>query len=340
MKINKAISNKIDEINVLCTVLIIMLHSSYQVNISESNNAIVMQFNVMKIINILQTVTVAMFFCISSYLYFCQYEKTSDWLLLLKKRIKSVLFPFVLWNVLALIYYTVIVNYTNVFDSKTVPMNMYDRIRYIINSEGVPPLWYLRELFVFSIIAPAIMYLYRMLNKYSVILIPLIGGIVCLLKVPYSSVFYWLPAIVGGGWIAKYGQEFLEKKINKKISIIAVIIYICCGLAMYMINDEHSVIFYGWRFLSVILLWIIMININGSKLINFRCFTFFAYCIHFLIIEAVRGLLIRGLGVHVWNILMIYMATIFVTCFLILIAGKIIKYYLPCIWKVLNGGRG
>ena len=204
--------------------MIVLLHSTYTVT-GNWNKTILWQFSIMRYLTVLCTVTVGAFFAISSYLYFNTFEsiKTS-YFSKLKSRTKSVLIPYFFWSVISFVYYFILVRYTNVFDSKTVPDTPKGIFNYIFMAEGDPPIWYLRTLFVFFIISPIIFCFVKILKKYSCILIVLTLITNMILMPPYTSVYFWLPHILLGAWLAFYGNRLLIKKMRKEVKIVNLLV--------------------------------------------------------------------------------------------------------------------
>lgn len=138
------LSYKIKNVNVLMTLLIIMMHCTW----ADS------RFGVLLTITDLAVPT---FFCISSYLYFRDYNGCkAQYIRKLKSRIASLLVPFLFYNIVLYGYYLITANYLHLFPSKLIPTNPVDVAVYIFESQADPPLWYLLTLFQFVIIFPVI----------------------------------------------------------------------------------------------------------------------------------------------------------------------------------------
>lgn len=111
---------------------------------------------------------VPLFFIISGYLFFCKgtFDRTT-YISQLRKRVRSVLLPYLLWNILALIWYVILSRGAIV--SKIPTDNIFKFLQYVFWDQlGAPcsfyyeppttpvdyPLWYLRDLIVMSSISP------------------------------------------------------------------------------------------------------------------------------------------------------------------------------------------
>lgn len=181
------LSNKIKNVNVLMTLFIVMMHCSW----SDS------RFGVLLTIT---DVAVPTFFCISSFLYFRDYDGSKpQYLRKLKSRAMSLLVPFLAYNLLLYGYYLLTANYLHLFPSKEIPTDMVDAVSFIFKSNADPPLWYLLTLFQFVIIAPVIGWMSSRLPLLCG-LIFVAGGVFS--QCEYSGLFYWLPVILFGAIIA------------------------------------------------------------------------------------------------------------------------------------------
>lgn len=98
---NKYLSYKILFFNFILSVLIVLLHSNCKVTLGWNNDGT----NLSNFIELLTTyiscighIAVPMFYIISAYLFYHNISTLKDTLSKIKKRIKTLLIPYLLWN--------------------------------------------------------------------------------------------------------------------------------------------------------------------------------------------------------------------------------------------------
>ena len=148
---NAFLSKKIKFINLVLCSMIVFLHATYKYLPGEyaTGELVNFQFEIMRYLTVVMAAAVPTFFVMSAYLFFITYQGLKDYVPKIKKRVVSVAIPYFIFGVGTYIYYYILVNYTNLFDSKTIPEDIIGVIKYILLCEGNPPLWYLRTLFCF-----------------------------------------------------------------------------------------------------------------------------------------------------------------------------------------------
>lgn len=131
---------------------------------------------------------VSTFFVISGYLYFANVTDFNRdvYITKTKKRIKSLIFPYLLWNLAGIIIISIkgsSLNFDSIggFFSQLWCCNVWNENTFNLIGFNTPlyapidwPLWYLRDLIVMSLLSPVIYYTVRKLKlMYFVILVPL-----------------------------------------------------------------------------------------------------------------------------------------------------------------------
>ncbi|MBT1314895.1 acyltransferase family protein, partial [Phocaeicola dorei] len=157
---NKYLSYKILFFNFILSVLIVLLHSNCKVTLGWNNDGT----NLSNFIELLTTyiscighIAVPMFYIISAYLFYHNISTLKDTLSKIKKRIKTLLIPYLLWNTFFVSIFWIILH--SPF-SKYLHMNnnlnsIHSILIAIINSD-LTPLWFIKNLFIFTILSPVI----------------------------------------------------------------------------------------------------------------------------------------------------------------------------------------
>jgi fucose 4-O-acetylase-like acetyltransferase len=137
--------------------------------------------------HIFTAIPVPLFFFISGYLYFINSRDKKfeylDWKIRTVKRFRSLLIPYLSWNLLVLLLFAIMQfasNQSEVLSKEGYKMiadyNIYDYFKafYCIDSTGMPidgPLWFIRDLFIVSILSPLIYMLIKYTRFYGIIAI-------------------------------------------------------------------------------------------------------------------------------------------------------------------------
>lgn len=339
----KEFFKKITVINIVLSILIVILHAncSKYVSMIESEqiaNCLKMMFNTIRVFT---DSAVPMFFAISAYLFFRNFE-ISKYPEKLKKRFFSIVIPYLIFNIGFYIVLLILTNMSNIEGIKPIKFNM-NSILKALWCEYNPPLWFLRTLIVYVIASPIFYYIIKKAKKWSLV-IPIIM-IFCnmLFKFSYSeatSNLFWLPTYFFGAYLAMQKREWIEKKIelakSYRILIFIVWIIICILLANV---SEKSQIYYLYRVISPIFIWF-TIDTLIPKLQDKKNISFFIFCTHYPIIRIVKNVLIKVIGgTTAIQILIVYIGAIICTIIIIYLLYRLLDKYVNCVWKLMNGGR-
>ncbi len=121
--------------------------------------------------NELANVAVPMFFFISGYLFYCGIKEFQLRIFIekLRRRVHSLFIPYILWNIIFLLFVCCIgFLFPNLLTyKKTIFQMNFEEILYTFwePSQGLLPLWFLRDLMIINLFTPIIYYILH--NKYS-----------------------------------------------------------------------------------------------------------------------------------------------------------------------------
>lgn len=335
--INKPISKKIDFLRTLMIVFVLFIHNTN--TISGVKEQLPFFWAIQQISLFLFSPAVPLLYFISAYLLFM--KKRNYWEII-KKRIRQILVPFLLWPTIILILYLSF-NYKNI--------RSYDFIDYldaylgIFNRKGMllPHFWFLRDLFILTL-------LYPIFSKNKVLDFIVFGlAIIWLLSgksfiIGYNSLFYYML----GYFAAKYNFSWYVNKTKKTVLffIISLLLSITGIIFIYLWKD--LVIMQNLIIISLGIFYIIIANYCiGNFWEKLKKYSFWIYCIHLPILMTVFikllniFLKLESLNVIIKNICIItgyYSIPIFTILSAILIA-KIVRIICPKIYAMLNGVR-
>lgn len=230
-KITKELSNRIVVINYILCFMIVCMHSlNKEVFNIHSGGVFIFQ----KIIDSITASAVPCFFLLSGILFYRNAEFKNIGRKL-KGRMKSLCIPYVFWNAAFFAIYAIlsridgISNYLNI---KLVGIGPYDIFHAIIKADFTP-LWFVKNLIVYSILSPIILVtLYKKNKVINMILYLIMIAIAVGSKSKYGSAIYWMPVYYMGCYIGynKFDKIndicLMEKTKLHKYNNIYIYIYI------------------------------------------------------------------------------------------------------------------
>ena len=368
IKINQ-ISSEIEEetsktviaIRFLLMVFIVFIHSNAVTSYWDENSVehlydipLVANVIILFFTQILSRCAVPLFFMISGYL--C-YEKNYSYSVLIKKKMRSLVIPFFIWPILYLILFfirTVLFHVDNPYmhlklsDWFSVFIGKYNFNSLPTNPTLVFQFWYIRDLILLFLISPV---LKRILDKKPFLLI----FFVILLWMQKSN-FYHKNASQGICFFV-IGMYFSKQKVNISnlnfISIkeVLLILLILCPVDIYLLLNENELSIcheFNILVLSVLILKIGYWIQSRQKFYDIQKFladySFWMFALHQPILQpliinvykrCLSSTIIYGGG---WKILEFFI-TSFITVFVCVITGFLMKKIFPNIFKIMVGGR-
>lgn len=342
----KYLSNKLRAISFILICMIVWLHAQV-IELSPNGIAVYVQhFFTEKITRI----AVSFFFLISGFL-FCytidQNHKIKSFKNKIKKRVSTLLIPFMIWNILCLILVVIIQNSSqiNIYSSDIVPeYNFYDYIYQIIFDR--PPiayhLWFIRDLFVVTLISPVIYLLLRYLKFFYILIITIF------------YLFYWhigfLSAVsivffTFGMYIAMYHKELPNIIFTNRLLWILPLVWFIFNLILETTKYGSMLTFFINGIMGILSIWI------SYDLLYKRCierwltldifsFSFFIYIVHEPMLTLCKKIYIMKIGVlSTTTALLFYFLSPIVLISCIIIIGRFLKHRTPTLYNLITGHR-
>lgn len=326
---NMRSSQKLSYLYFMMTAMIIGLHS---VSV-ESMGFVGLTVTVNRFLRILFDSATGAFFFFSAFLLYRKERNIKEVLL---SKIRTLVIPYLLFNVIAFLYKQVL---RNVIVNHALPVvTLRELAEDILLAGANPPLWFMRVLFEFAILYPVIKALAS--NKKIAgggILLSILIHFLVGVDVGYSTVFYWLPVYLLGALTGvHYDRAFCEYRAKSTQWCLALV-----SLAVLIYGaSESRYVYYIYRFFAPLLLWVIFDGF--STLPNpkwwVRC-TIFYYGTHILVISPVAKvykLLARTNGI----MLILSNALVPLMCISILAClAFLLRKFTPTLWSLLLGNR-
>lgn len=346
----KELSNKITVISIIMAYLVVQLHA-YNITVysldGESGNRFVVILE--NFVDKVCKLAVPMFFLISGYLFFRDYE-LKDTIRKWKTRLKTIVLPWILWGILYWIYFLVINNIMGENFVDNVSFSLKSFFDNVIAHENTI-FWYMQTTVFFVMLAPLIYVVVRNTKSFPVgsitIIIVLflctVGVIPDQIRCFGDDIINYLPSknynigyFMMGAYIGVNYKEIIKKK-NKNLAI-----FCCIGLAVCIILLQfvHQIGF--MNMISCIFLWYALDLFKFDKELPwYMHISFFVYCAHIAILNVIERVIVIFAGKNsvIWALLDFIFAPM-LTFVIVFFIAYVMRRFTPRIWSVLNGGRG
>lgn len=347
MFLNEISSNTLNYLKCILCVGVVFIHARFYPDLSvvgvnefegyKFYNALDCYFNA----NFLNSTCVPLFFVISGYLFFLNIPELFGWkvyLTKLKSRIGSLLIPYLICNMLFVLF-----NNTISLLHGT-PFNPWDCFSSFWSIKGGLPImaqtWYIRDLMVMCLLTPIIWFAIRFGKVF--LLIALCG---CW----FTEWWYNIPGIdirsamffSIGSYIGIHGIDLLEMVRPRKLWFVYCIIFAIL-FALYIIYDLEWI--HKLSIIASFPVWICLANFISSMTYvrcsnTFVAGTFFVFLYHFPLAHRVSAYFTKIFGINEPVIIFAYISGAITTTIMLLIVFYMGKKFMPKYFKVIVGGR-
>lgn len=341
--IDKCVSNKISNLNLFLSVFIVALHSSCRAQLIYGGGYGV-NFALQSLIKIIADSAVPMFFVMSGYLLFYKYD-IRRYLDTLNKKVRTLLIPFVLWNLLGFAYHkclSLLSIVTGVAEANPELLSARNILYGVEKSAYDPPVWFIKTLFELILISPLVWGIANKLKQKTVVLVIFIALSVIGFTPGYTSILFWIPLYLLAATIACCKNDMISH-FSMTRSYLCVVLY-CSFIAYLLLNnvDEKASAYTLYRLTSPILIWNIIDlskSVRNKRILEKYAIPFFLFCSHIFVIPIVKKMFLLILGNSNYGITAAYLCTVVTTIGLIWILSLVMKKVLPQTYKILAGGR-
>lgn len=348
----KTLSNKIKNISLLLMIMVVFLHSYnldtkglFQTLVTNKNyNWIIQHFISYGITRI----AVPLFFIISGFLFVYDSKATLKELWTkIRKRIKTVLIPFLNWSLLAIIFYFILqqIPKAQLFFTNKLIINytFTDFINTLVYKPIPYQLWFMRDLMVLVVLSPIILFL---IKKIKLIFL---GIMLFFWFLNYDSVFLTSEALLFftiGILISKDYKLLIEQVIIAKRLPLMWLLFLI--LQLVFLFHEHKILAVLFSKFSILIgvpsFWILYDFINKKvdfekNLNKITWATFFIYAFHEPFLTFIKKITFFFLGKSDLIVLLNYFSAPIITILASVFFAYILKHTLPVVYNFLTGGR-
>jgi surface polysaccharide O-acyltransferase-like enzyme len=332
--INKELSDKIKVTSFIATLLVLYRHSlnylaffgtwtGFGINKVVQNSAMVFT-----------EMAVPYFFIISGY-FFCkkQYNSYLTYKTLVLNKTKTLLIPFILWNLFCLAI--LFVTNTQVFNHISIQSFIQD----LVLSKWDGPLWYVRDLFALMLLIP--LYQWIIHSRYVFVRIcPLF--IIFFFWIPVDSSFISTEAIFFFymGCLISSKDKLLQYRINKYWLIIPLLFWISYSTGIFLYRN--IIIHRLNTLIGLIIVWQAINALPQSifrYVMKYSSYAFVIYASHSYLVKILKN----GIAFFFKNneliALLTYLFLPFMTAIIIINIAKRWKRYFPTSYHIFTGNR-
>lgn len=346
MEISKNNSNKISLLNLLLIVFVLLLHSYYT---EASDYPCAMAIQRFTGTYGLTGVAVPMFYLLSGLLFFNGIKAVKDCLPKMRKRVRTLLVPYIIWNIIFVLWYVVLQSLPGVggfinndIAGKVCSPDIVSDIYELLWKPANFPLWFLRDLMIMVAVSPLLYYLVKYLKWFAPILLVLVSPFVSLIISPF---------FILGGCIAMHSslEEVTEKLIGggRFYVWISVMIYVANAVAQIFTDFHHPYISFVACLCGIITVWVTYdwiaskesLTSKFSSLNSILGYSFFIYLFHEPVFNIIKKLNLKILGVREWSLIILYLVNPIIMCVLAICVAKLLQRIVPKTYSILVGGR-
>ena len=294
-----------------------------------------------------------LFFCISGFLFFNGINSIKDCYPKIKKRGRTLLVPYIIWNIIFVIWFVVLQNLpgiSSMINSDVVGEITHNGLLnglYVVFIKPIAfQLWFVRDLMLYVIFSPVIFFLL----KHTKCFLPIALFIISWLGLMYlpSGIRLWgaFFFVLGGLIAVYYSLEKVSSVLKKPVIIIALLLYVVNALLTPLVEElipGSGVLF---MLCGVIAIWggyDLLIKNEDSKLVNKLAFgggySFFVYCFHEPVLNIIKKVGLKVLGASDVSLTILYVVNPLVMCAIAILLAMMLQRYIPKIYSILMGGR-
>lgn len=353
---NKYLSNKLTFFSFWLIVFVVLLHS-LNIDFSTCNNLFC---NLQYLLSHkLSQIAVPLFFIISGYLYFhklglnCKI-RLSFFVVNNKKRIRSVLVPYILWCTLWFLFMYIIQCLPAIRSYFPQPLHEMSTKDKLLNLYYYPlnyPFWFLRELLTLFVISPLIFLLVKYLKWLFLILIIVVVlmldelitfmGITLLSATPFF--YFGLGAFFT---LLKTPMRFNAKKV---LAFLLIVVWLLLNI-ISLYNEKEPFLVknlnHGFQILKdtigCLALWYLYDLLNRKK--QWKNYQFYNYSFFIFAFHGIPTLILVKISMALFkddalSLFISYMIIVPSIIMLSIVIGMVLKKILPNFYNVLVGSR-
>ena len=337
------LSRKISHFMAVMTLFVVFIHysSSYVSNVDGINSLRILDY-------FGQGITrnaVPLFFFMSGILTFFKVLNIDDVVRGTQKRIYSLGVPFLIWNVIAMLFYLSL----DVLNGNA-PLHQFTMrtlLEGLFLNKYLGPFWYIRYLLIFSFLSPLLYHIIK--KKYLAISFLCILVLLHLFNVwSMGALYYFL-----GGFLSMHYKGLIQNRFKANVSIVLIILWVLLQIyrvASFDVSTDYvsareTMPYLIYELFSPILMWFAFdfINYESVRVRKIEKHTFIVYAAHYMMVslltaDAIESFFFIPNNSHIYTIVIFFIMPVVIYLTLagisIFLQNKFNNLY-----KLLTGGR-
>lgn len=340
-------SKKIAILNAVAIVLVLLLHSYF---LEAAEYSIAYNVQLFTGTNGISGVAVPLFYFISGILFYKSINHIKDCVLGIRKRFKTLLVPYVIWNVVFVGWYlflSIIPGVSGFVNSDILNHFSLNKpiasLSYLLIEPAGFHLWFLRDLISYILMTPLIYIVCKRFPIIAFCMILIIFGWINRCGVTYFTA----GAIVS----IHLGLDFFEKGVfkNKGFRLFLLLLFLSKCI-MTVLPTCNSILYNPYfqqiaNLAGILAIWKIYdkVLVENSRMSNVLLFvskySFFIYLFHEPVFNIIKKLSLWIIGRSEGALIALYFVNpILMMAFAIGVAW-IMKKYIPIVYSITTGGR-
>lgn len=353
---NTYLSKKLTFFSFWLMVLVVLLHS-LNIDFKECNDVLC---NVQYLLSYkLSQIAVPLFFMISGYLYFHKISVNqkfnfSFFLQNNKKRIRTVLLPYVLWCTFWFLLIYILQSiplFAKYFPQPLYAMSIKDKLLNLYYYPLNYPFWFLRELIVIFLITPVIFLLVKY-TRWGSILVLFLLMILYSKLISFNNITF-LSAIplfyFGVGSFLSLNKINIVFKAKKHVALFLIILWVLLNL-LSLYNDTTTILNneIQWslnifkNIIGCLAIWYLYDFLNQK--VQWRSYNFYNYSFFIFAVHGIPTIILVKISQQLFNdnAVLLFISYLLIVPFIIILSiysGKLLKKTFPNLFNILVGTR-
>lgn len=335
MIISKEESNALNSLRFLCIITLIFHHTQVDHLVTDVELSSLLR----NVHQMLSLPFLPILFFLSGYLFFFSKHEnqisvsTFSWLSTtyiqkIKKRITSLLIPYIIWSVISIIYVSTI---------KHAEIKIHSPWDIIIllwdTGTGSPigmALWYIRNLLVFAILSPVYFIVVKYLKHLTLFLLLVMQALKIPIDFPYFNEYLLLGSYLS---LMEISVEKATSYFSWKLCLLG---YVICKITPFFFDVPQV---NGFVVISLCMIWLIGILKKKPIPVKFTVASTFIYLMH-PYLTGIRNVFIKfGDLSSIIQDISIWFATALTVLLICYGAFYFLKQFAPKLLSVVSGGR-
>ena len=290
-----------------------------------------------------------LFFCISGFLFFLGMERVNECYPKIRKRARTLLIPYLIWNIVFVLWFVVLQNLPGIsaFINSDVVGSVFGSglgqgFRYLFIKPAAFQLWFLRDLIIYVVLSP-ILFFFLKRTKWLVLVILFIASSLAFIFLSPEVKVWGLFFFAIGGNMALYHCQIENPKW---VTLVCILLYLGNAALSTFVPGYLKGIETVCMLCGVIAIWggyDLIVKTENSKAIDalarLGTYSFFVYCFHEPVLNIIKKVGLKVAGCNGASLIVLYLACPIVMYCVAVLVAVLLKRYVPKVYAVLTGGR-